>query len=65
MIETMRGVMLLPAYTRRYLPGSVTSRPAAGKAPTLDLILAYPKANNSPILKQLLSRLDKLGEQPV
>jgi LysR family hca operon transcriptional activator len=31
-----------------------------GEAPTLDLIIAYHKANNSPILKLLLSKAGKL-----
>jgi LysR family hca operon transcriptional activator len=60
MITSTRGVMLLPAYTQRYLPGSITTRPVQGEVPTLDLILAYHKANNSPILKLLLSRAGKL-----
>ena len=60
MITSTRGVMLLPAYTQRFLPGSITTRPAKGEAPTVDLIIAYHKANNSPILKLLLSRVGKL-----
>jgi LysR family hca operon transcriptional activator len=62
MITATRGVMLLPAYTKRYLPGSITTRPVQGEVPTLDLIIAYHKANNSPILKLLLSRVGKLAE---
>jgi LysR family hca operon transcriptional activator len=64
MITSTRGLMLLPAYTKRYLPGSITTRPVQGEVPTLDLIIAYHKANNSPILKLLLSRVGKLGEAP-
>ncbi len=60
MITTTRGVMLLPAYTQRYLPGSITTRPVNGQVPTLDLVLAYHKANKSPILKLLLSKIGKL-----
>jgi LysR family hca operon transcriptional activator len=56
--------MLLPAYTKRYLPESVTSRPVQREVPTLDLILAYHKANNSPILKLLLSSIGKLVGTP-
>ena len=56
MITSTRGVMLLPAYTQRYLPGSITTRPVQGEVPTLDLVLAYHKANKSPILKLLLPR---------
>ncbi|WP_312017018.1 LysR substrate-binding domain-containing protein [Bradyrhizobium jicamae] len=61
MITSTRGVMLLPAYTSRYLPASITTRPVKGGAPTLDLVIAYHKANKSPILKLLLSRIGKLG----
>jgi LysR family transcriptional regulator, hca operon transcriptional activator len=62
MITSTRAVMLLPAYTKRYLPGSITTRPVQGEAPTLDLILAYHKANNSPILRLLLSQVGRLSE---
>lgn len=64
MITSTRAVMMLPAYTRRYLPASITTRPVRGEAPTLDLIVAYHKANKSPILKHLLSRVDKLAAAP-
>jgi LysR family transcriptional regulator, hca operon transcriptional activator len=64
MITSTRAVMLLPAYTRQYLPGSITTRPVKGEVPTLDLIIAYHKANNSPILKWLLSRVGKLVGGP-
>jgi LysR family hca operon transcriptional activator len=64
MITSTRGVMLLPAYTKRYLPISITTRPVKGEAPTLDLVIAYHKANNSPILRLLLSRVGKLVEAP-
>jgi LysR family transcriptional regulator, hca operon transcriptional activator len=60
MITSTRGVMLLPAYTKRYLPESITTRPVKGDVPTLDLIIAYHKANNSPILRLLLSRVGRL-----
>jgi LysR family transcriptional regulator, hca operon transcriptional activator len=64
MITSTRGVMLLPAYTKRYLPETITTRPVKGEVPTLDLILAYHKANNSPMLKLLLSRAGKLVGAP-
>jgi LysR family hca operon transcriptional activator len=60
LIASTRGVGLLPAYAQHFLPSSVTSRPLKGKAPTIDLVLGYNKANQSPILKLLLSRLDEL-----
>ena len=64
MITSTHGVMLLPAYTARYLPDSITTRPVQGEAPTLDLVLAYHMANKSPILKLLLSRVGRLAAAP-
>jgi LysR family hca operon transcriptional activator len=59
-IESTRGVALLPAYAENVLTRSVTSRPLKGNAPTVDLVLGYKKSNESSILKLLLSRLDEL-----
>ena len=64
MITSTRGVMLMPAYTERYLPRSITTRPVNGEVPTLDLVLAYHKANKSPILKLLLSKIGSLAGVP-
>ena len=64
MITSLRAVMLLPAYTGRYLPESITTRPVKGEVPTIDLVIAYHKSNNSPILKLLLSRIGKLAGAP-
>lgn len=60
MITSTSGVMLLPTYTECYLPSSITTRPVSGEMPTTDLILAYHKANKSPILKLLLSKIGQL-----
>jgi LysR family transcriptional regulator, hca operon transcriptional activator len=60
MITSTHAIMLLPDYTKQYLPASITTRPVKGDVPTLDLIIAYHKANKSPILKLLLSRAGKL-----
>jgi LysR family hca operon transcriptional activator len=43
------------------LPRSITSRPLAGEQPTVDLVIGYHKANNSPILKKFLSGIDDLS----
>ena len=64
MITSTRAVMLLPAYTKRYLPQSIATRPVKGEAPTLDLVLAYHKANRSPIVKLLVSKAGKLAMVP-
>jgi LysR family hca operon transcriptional activator len=38
----------------------VTSRPLAGEAPTIDLVVGYSRRNSSATLKLFLSRLDAL-----
>jgi LysR family transcriptional regulator, hca operon transcriptional activator len=60
LIASTRGVGLLPAYTQNFLPLSLTSRSLKGNTPTVELVLGYKKANKSPVLKLLLSRLDEL-----
>ena len=60
LIASTRGVALLPAYAKNFLPRSVISRPLKGEAPTIDLVIGYHKANTSPILKRFLSRADEL-----
>lgn len=60
MIASTRGVALLPAYAKNFLPRSVISRPLKGKAPTIDLVIGYHKANTSPTLKRFLSRAAEL-----
>ena len=60
LIASTRGVALLPAYAKNFLPWSVTSRPLAGEAPTIDLVAGYSKTNSAPVLKLFLSRIDEL-----
>jgi LysR family hca operon transcriptional activator len=60
LIASTRGVALLPAYAKNFLPWSVTSRPLDGEAPMIDLVIGYNKTNTSPILKLFLSRIDDL-----
>ena len=61
MVASTGAVMLLPAYARNFLPSSVTSRPLRGKAPTIDLVVGFNKANRSPILEFFLSRLEEMS----
>jgi LysR family transcriptional regulator, hca operon transcriptional activator len=63
LIASTRGVALLPAYAKNFLPRSVTSRPLEGKAPTIDLVVGYNKTNTSPILGLFLSRVDQLRKK--
>jgi LysR family hca operon transcriptional activator len=58
LVASTRGVALLPAYAKNFLPWSVVSRPIAGDAPSIDLVIGYHKANASPLLKLFLSRVD-------
>src|SRR6266404_4229749 len=59
-VASTRGVALLPDFARNFLTLSVISRPLAGEAPSIDLVLGYHKANNSPLLKTFLSRVDDM-----
>jgi LysR family hca operon transcriptional activator len=60
LVASTRGVTLLPDFARNFLTWSVTSRPLAGEAPSIDLVLGYHKANNSPLLRTFLSRADEM-----
>jgi LysR family hca operon transcriptional activator len=60
LVASTRGVTLAPAYAKNFLPRSVISRPLAGQAPTIDLVVGYKKANTSSTLQLFLSRLDDL-----
>ncbi len=60
LVASTRGVTLIPAYARNFLPWSVISRPLAGDPPTIDLVVGYNRANSSPVLTLFLSRLDSL-----
>ena len=60
LVASTRGVALLPDFARNFLTRSVISRPLAGEAPSIDLVLGYHKANNSPLLKTFLSRGDEM-----
>jgi LysR family hca operon transcriptional activator len=60
LVASTRGVAFLPAYARHFLPWSVISRPIKGDAPTIDLVIGYHRANESPTLKLFLSRVDEL-----
>jgi LysR family transcriptional regulator, hca operon transcriptional activator len=60
LIASTRGVALLPTYAKNFLPWAVTSRPLAGDAPTIDLVIGHNKTNTSPVLGLFLSRIDQL-----
>src|SRR5262249_38731152 len=60
LVASTRGVALLPASAKNFLPCSVISCPLKGNVPTIDVAVGYHKANASPILKRFLSRMDDL-----
>ena len=59
-VASTGAVCLLPAFARKFLTWSVISRPLAGKAPSIDLVLGYHKDNGSPVLALLLASVDEL-----
>ena len=60
LVASTRGLALLPDFARNFLTWSVVSRPLAGEAPAIDLVLGYHKANNSPLLRLFLSRTEEM-----
>jgi LysR family hca operon transcriptional activator len=60
LVASTRSLTLLPAYAKKFLTWSVTSRPIAGDGPAIDLVIGYHKANRSQVLKLFLSRVDDL-----
>jgi LysR family hca operon transcriptional activator len=63
LVESTRGVALLPASIDNYLPPSIVSRSLEGEQPMIDLVLGFHKANKSPVLEKFLSRLVDLSAQ--
>jgi LysR family hca operon transcriptional activator len=61
LIASTGGIALLPAYAKRFLPASVTTRPLHDCTPKIDLSVGYRKANTSPILKPFLARVGDLA----
>ena len=61
LVASTRGVALLPASVRGYLPQSIVSRPFSGDCPTIDLLIGYHRANSSPILLKFLAGIDSIA----
>ena len=61
LVASTRGIALLPASAENFVPWSVVTRPIAGDAPTIDVVVGYHKANTSAILKRFLTRIDDLA----
>ena len=64
LVASTRGIALLPASAKSFLPWSVVSRPLAGEVPTIDLVAGYHTANASKILELFLSRIDGTIDLP-
>jgi len=61
LVASTRGVALLPASAENFVPWSVVTRPIAGEAPTIDIVVGYHRANTSAILMRFLARIDDLA----
>lgn len=61
LVTSTRGLALLPASVRSYLPQSITSRPLTGVGQTIDLLIGYHRANPSPILRKFLAGIEALS----
>jgi LysR family hca operon transcriptional activator len=61
LVGSTQGVGILPASIGSYLPPSIVTRPLGGEQPMIDLVLGFHKANKSPVLEKLLSRLPSLS----
>jgi LysR family transcriptional regulator, hca operon transcriptional activator len=59
LVASSRGIALLPASAKSFLPWSVVSRPLAGEVPTIDLVAGYHAANASKLLRLFLTRIDE------
>jgi LysR family transcriptional regulator, hca operon transcriptional activator len=60
LVASNRGVAILPASAKNFLPWSVVSRPLESNAPTIAVTVGFRRDNASPILKTFLSRIDGL-----
>lgn len=60
LVASTRGIALIPSYVEPLMHWSVVSRPLAGKAPIIDLVVGYSESNPSPILQLFLAHLDEL-----
>jgi LysR family transcriptional regulator, hca operon transcriptional activator len=60
LVASTRGIALLPEFARNFFTWSVISRPLAGEAPMIDLVLGYHKANKSRVVELLLSRTEEM-----
>ena len=60
LVASTGGIALMPLYALNLLPPSVVSRPLAGVAPVIELSLGYHAANQSPLLKEIVSRIGEL-----
>ncbi|MBV9748168.1 MAG: LysR family transcriptional regulator [Acetobacteraceae bacterium] len=60
LVASTRGAVLLPDFARNFLTWSVISRPLANEPPLIALVLGYHKANSSPLLRLLVSKIGEM-----
>jgi LysR family hca operon transcriptional activator len=63
LVASTGGVTLLPEYALQFLPAGIVSRPLAGDAPTIELVLGYSKSNTSPVLERFLAGVDAMVQR--
>lgn len=63
LVGSTRGVALLPASIRSYLPPALVSRPMVGEQPTIELVIGFRPESRSPTLGKFLSRLAELRDR--
>nr|WP_321983648.1 LysR family transcriptional regulator [uncultured Lichenicoccus sp.] len=63
LVTSTGGFALMPRSIETHLPASIVSRPLVGERPGIDLMLAFHKANTSPVLEKFLARLPDLAVQ--
>jgi LysR family transcriptional regulator, hca operon transcriptional activator len=61
LVQSTRGVALLPASVIPYLPATIVGRPLVGEQPTIELMLGFYKDNRSPVLGRFLARIGDLS----
>ncbi|MBN3728217.1 LysR substrate-binding domain-containing protein [Burkholderia sp. Ac-20379] len=61
LIASLRALTLIPAYVQNLMPWSVASRPLAGVAPTVELVVGFSAGNASPVLAAFLAKLEALA----
>ena len=61
LVESTRGIALLPASIVAYLPAAIVARPLLGEPALIELMIGFHKENRSPVLGKFLARVGDLA----